>query len=273
MRLYISADIEGIAGVVSPQNTGPAGFEFERARDWMTDAVLAACAVARELGAEEVVVSDSHGSGQNIRYERMPSWVQLVRSWPRPLGMMQGIESGDYAGALLIGYHAGATNPGGVLSHTMSGDFHSVALNGRVLPEAGISAAIAGHFGVPVLMVASDDVGVAETTALLGDISAATLKTSFGSRCAINPSLEEVERRLKEAVRGALTRPVRRAPFVIDGPIDVDIHLRTRLLAEWLGYINSVERLDAFTVRYRAADIIDVSRFLMFLTSARGALA
>jgi D-amino peptidase len=273
MRIYISADIEGVAGVVSADNLVPGRFEYEPARDWMTDAVLAACETAREIGAEEVVVSDSHGNGQNIRYERMPDYVQLVRSWPRPLGMMQGIEVGDYAGALLIGYHAGASNPGGVLAHTMSGEFiHEVRLNDRVLPEAGISAAIAGHYGTPVLMLAGDDVAVSEATDLFGDIATATLKTSYGRSSALNPSPATVDRRLREGVRDALGRIGKIAPFVIDGPIALDIRLRTRTVAEWLGYLGGVERLDAFTIRYRANDIVDVSRFLIFLCSARGAL-
>jgi D-amino peptidase len=84
MRIYISADIEGVAGVVSRDNLMPGRFEYEQARDWMTDAVLAAGETVRELGATEVVVSDSHGNGQNIRFERMPSYVQLVRSGRAP---------------------------------------------------------------------------------------------------------------------------------------------------------------------------------------------
>ena len=95
MRLYISADIEGIAGVVSRDNLSPGRFEYEAARDWMTQAVVSTCETAFDLGATEIVVSDSHGNGQNIRFERMPPYVQLVRSWPRPLAMMQGVEAGS----------------------------------------------------------------------------------------------------------------------------------------------------------------------------------
>jgi D-amino peptidase len=273
MRIYISADIEGIAGVVSPENTAPGRFEYEPARDWMTEAVLAACETARELGAEEVVVSDSHGKGQNIRYERMPPYVQLVRSWPRPLGMMQGIEVGDYAGALLLGYHAGATNPNGVLAHTMSTElFQEVRLNGRVVSEAAISAAIAGHFGAPVLMVAGDDVAVAETVELLGDVATAVLKTSYGRASAMTVSPAVADRRLRDGVRAAIERAGEATPYVIEGPIELDLRLRTRFVAEWLDYLDCIERLDAFTIRYRAKDIVEVSRFLMFVTFARSAV-
>lgn len=273
MRIYISADIEGIAGVTTRENLSPGKFEYEPARDWMTAAVLAACETARELGAEEVVVSDSHGTGQNIRFEQMPDYVRLVRSWPRPLGMMQGVEAGEYAGALLIGYHAGASNIGGTLSHTMSGElFQEIRLNGITVSEAGISAAIAGQFGVPVLLIAGDDVAVAETRQLLGDVAAAILKTSLGFLSASHLSPAAADLALRQGVRDAIGRAGAIRPFVIEGPVEVQIRLRTRFVAEWLSYLSAVERIDAFTVRYVAADMLEASKFFQFLTSARGAI-
>lgn len=273
MRIYISADIEGVAGVVSRDNLSPGRFEFEPARDWMTAMVLAACETLKEEGVDEVVVSDSHGTGQNIRYELMPPYVELVRSWPRPLGMMQGVEIGEYAGALLLGYHAGSSNPDGNLAHTMSGDlFQEVRLNGQALSEAGISAAIAGHYGVPILMMAGDDVAVAETQGLLGDIATAALKTSLGFLSARHPAPQVADERLRAGVREAIKRVATRKPFVLEGPVEVEIRLRTRFVAEWLSYLEMVERVDAFTVRYVARDIVEASRFFQFLTSARNAL-
>jgi D-amino peptidase len=273
MRLYISADIEGIVGVVSRDNLMPGRFEYEQARDWMTDAVLAVCETARELGAEEVVVSDSHGNGQNIRFERMPAYVQLVRSWPRPLGMMQGIESGKYLGALLVGYHAGATNLGGTLAHTVSGAlFQEVRLNGVTVSEAGISAAIAGAHGVPVLMIAGDDEVIAETRGFLEDVAAAELKASLGFLSALNPSPQEADRRLRAGVREAVASAGKRKPYVIDPPISLEIRLRDRFVAEWLAYVHPIEQLDAFTIRYPAGDMLGASRFLQFLSSAHKVL-
>lgn len=273
MRIYISADIEGIPGVVSRESLRPGGHDYERACDWMTDTVLVACESLRELGAEEVVVSDSHGNGQNIRFERLPTYVSLVRSWPRPLGMMQGVEVGAYDGALLIGYHAGAANPAGTLSHTMSGEFfHEVRFNGTALSEAGISAAIGGRYGVPVLMVAGDQVVIAETRALLGDIAAAEMKTSYGFLSALTPSFDVAKKRLREGVREAVGLIGQAEPYVIAGPIDVQIRLRTRFVAEWLSYLPEIERRDAFTIAYRADEIAAASRFLQFLTNARAAI-
>ena len=273
MRIYISADIEGVAGVVARESLRPGGHDYDRACEWMTETVLTACETLRELGAKEVIVSDSHGNGQNIRYERMPAYVSLVRSWPRPLGMMQGIEVGAYDGALLIGYHAGATNVAGTLSHTISGEFfHEVRFNGTVLSEAGISAALGGQFGVPVLMIAGDDVAVSETQALLGDIAGATLKTSYGFLSALNPSQETAHQRLRDGVRDAMQRIGKAKPYVIAGPVDLQIRLRTRFMAEWLSYLPEVERRNAFTIGYPARDLLAAVSFLEFLTSARTAL-
>jgi D-amino peptidase len=148
-RLYISADIEGTAGVVSGDQCMPGQFEYEKAREWMTAEVIAACEAAFNSGIDEVVVSDSHGNGQNLLLDKMPDNVQVVRSWPRPLCMMEGIDLGNYVGAMLIGYHSGASDMRGVLAHTLHGGaIAEVRLIGNVASETVISAATAAHCGV-----------------------------------------------------------------------------------------------------------------------------
>jgi D-amino peptidase len=273
MRLYISADMEGIAGVVSRENLAPGRFEYESARDWMTQAVLSACETAREMGASEVVVSDSHGNGQNLRFERLPEYVRLVRSWPRPLGMMQGVEVGAYVGAMLIGYHAASSNRAGTLAHTISGEFiHEVRLNGKPASEAHISAAIAGHFGVPILMFAGDDVAVAEAREEFGDLATATLKVSTGWLSALHLSIGAADVALREAVRAGIQRAGQLQSRRMQTPVVLEIRLRNRVMAEWLSYLSGIERVDAFTVRQTSPDMLCVSRFLGFLASARTAI-
>ena len=118
-KIYISADLEGVTGAVSEQQLGTGGFEYERFRRFMTDEVLAAIDGARAAGAVEILVSDSHGNGQNLLIDELPDDVMIVRSWPRRLGMMHGLDS-TFDGAIFIGYHAGTTNSDGVRAHTMS---------------------------------------------------------------------------------------------------------------------------------------------------------
>jgi len=93
LKVYISADMEGVAGSVSADQLLPTGFEYDRFRGYMTDEVLAAIAGARDAGATTFVVSDSHGNGENLILDRFPADVTIIRSWPRPLGMMEGIDS------------------------------------------------------------------------------------------------------------------------------------------------------------------------------------
>src|SRR5688500_19697532 len=150
MKIYISADMEGVVGVVTSEQLGPRGFEYARFREFMTQEVNAAIEAAFEAGATEIVVSDSHGNGQNLLIEKLPKNILLVRSWPRPLLMMQGIDE-TFAGAIFLGYHTGTTNPTGVRAHTMSSArLADVRLKGVSVSGAGFNAAIAGDFNVPV---------------------------------------------------------------------------------------------------------------------------
>ncbi|WP_342362514.1 M55 family metallopeptidase [Terrarubrum flagellatum] len=265
MRIYISADIEGIAGVVTREHTRPEGFEYQSARVWMTDSVAAAANAAFESGATEVVISDSHGNMQNLLLDRLPPQVQVVRASPRPLSMMQGMEVGDYAGALFIGYHAGATNPGGILAHTFrSVSLREVRVNGVSVPEAGINAAIAGHFGTPVLLVSGDDVCIDETRAFLPDIEAVTVKWAHSRLSARTITPTASYELISAGVKKAIDRRASIKPYVIPSPITLDVNYLYRQPVEYIALLKGVERLDAFTIRYIADDILDLQRFMVF---------
>ena len=137
MKLYISADIEGVAGIVSRDQCFPSGFDYEPARRLMTAEVLAAIAGARKAGVDEFVVSDSHGNGQNLLIEEFDADTTLVRCWPRRLSMMSGLEDGGFCGAFFLGYHAGVSNPSGGLAHTFSSKaLSAVQVNGVAVNEA-----------------------------------------------------------------------------------------------------------------------------------------
>src|SRR5687767_13832681 len=189
LKVYISVDMEGVTGAVSAEQLGPTGFEYQRFREFMTAEALAAIQGAREAGATEIVVSDSHGNGQNLLIDRFPADITIIRSWPRPLMMMEGIDSTFHA-AIFIGYHSATTNLKGVRAHTISSArLTSVELNGVPMGESGINAAIAGHFGVPVVMISGDDAAVDEARSLLGDIEGAVVNRaiSFHSAATITP--------------------------------------------------------------------------------------
>jgi D-amino peptidase len=189
LKIYISADMEGVVGAVTGDQLGPQGFEYGRFREFMTEEVKAAVEAAFEAGATEIVISDSHGNGENLLIERLPKNVTIVRSWPRPLMMMEGIDA-TFDGVMFLGYHTSTTNMSGVRAHTISSArLADVRLTGTSMPEAGINAAIAGHFNVPVIMISGDDAIVKEATDLLGNVEGAVVKwaISFHSAKTLTP--------------------------------------------------------------------------------------
>jgi D-amino peptidase len=265
MKIYISADMEGVAGVVTAEQLGPQGFEYQRFREFMTQEVNAAVEAAFEAGAAEIVVSDSHGNGQNLLVEKLPRNVTLVRAFPRPLMMMQGIDE-TFAGAIFLGYHTGTTNARGVRAHTMSSArLADVRLQGASVSEAGINAAIAGHFGVPVIMVSGDDAAVEETAALLGDVEGATVKWSYGFHSAKTLTPEAAQQLIREKVKKAVGRIKDFKPYELKPPVRLDVRFKNYRPSEVLGYLSIVERTDAHSIRFTGKDMIEVSKFLEFI--------
>lgn len=266
-KLYISADMEGLAGVVTGEQLGPGGFEYERFREFMTQEVLAAIRGARAAGVGEIVISDSHGNGQNLLLELLPDDVTVVRSWPRPLMMMEGLDS-TFMGAVLIGYHAGTTNPDGVRAHTLSSaNLADVRVNGRSVPEAGLSAAIAGEFGVPVLVVTGDDAAVAEAQTLLGRVETVVVKWNYGFHSARTLTPAAAARLIEERVAAAVRRRAEFRPWRLERPVTLDVRFKSYRPSQLLAYLPQVERTDAHSIRFIGRDMLEVSRFLEFLLS------
>jgi D-amino peptidase len=264
-KIFLSVDMEGIGGVVSGDQLGPTSFEYARFREFMTKEALAAVTAAREAGAGEIVLADAHGNGENLLIELLPTDVRIVRSWPRPLGMMGGIDS-SFDAALLIGYHASTDNPRGVRAHTFrSALFTHVGLNGKAISEGYMSAALAGHFGVPVVMASGDDVAMAELRSQIGPIETAEVKRALGFHSAetLTPaaSCELIGRKVK----AALARRGELKPLKLDGPLALEISYKHYLQAEVVGYLPGVERPDSHTVRFKVKDAPEAANVLTFL--------
>ncbi|MCH7714733.1 MAG: M55 family metallopeptidase, partial [Gemmatimonadetes bacterium] len=272
LKVYISADMEGVVGVVTGDQLGPTGFEYGRFREFMTREVLAAIEAARTAGATEILISDSHGNGENLLIEMFPQDVTVVRSWPRPLMMMQGIDE-SFDAAILLGYHASTHNPEGVRAHTISSArLADVRLNGRSVSEAGLSAAIAGHFGVPVVMISGDDAAVAEAQAMLGDIEGAVVKWNYSFHSARTMMPEAAYRLIAEKVQAALRRLDTFDPFVLDAPVTLEVRFKSYRPPEMLAYLPIVDRVDAHTVRYVGDNMVEISKFIEFLTTYNAGL-
>jgi len=272
MKIYISADMEGVVGVVTNEQLGPQGFEYARFREFMTQEVNAAIEGALAAGATQIVVSDSHGNGQNLLIEKLPKDILLVRSWPRPLMMMQGIDE-TFAGAIFIGYHSATTNSQGVRAHTISSArLADVRLKGISMSEAGLNAAIAGHFNVPVIMISGDDVVVKETQALLGDVEGAVVKWASGFHSAKTMMPEASYQLIREKVQKAVGRIKDFKPYKLTAPIQLDVRFKNYRPSEVLSYLSIVERTDAHSIRFTGKDMIEVSKFLEFIVTYEPAL-
>jgi D-amino peptidase len=267
LKIYISADMEGVVGAVTGDQLGPQGFEYERFREFMTEEVRTATQAAFEAGATEIVISDSHGNGENLLIEKLPKNVTIVRSWPRPLMMMQGIDE-TFDGAIFLGYHTSTNNSTGVRAHTISSArLADVRLNGVSMPEAGINAAIAGHFNVPVIMISGDDAVVKEVTDLLGPIEGAVVKWSYGFHSARTLTPEAAYDLIREKVKRAIGRIKEFKPYKLKEPVQLDVRFKSYRPSELLSYLSIVERTDSHSIRFRGKDILEVSKFLEFITS------
>lgn len=265
LKVYISVDMEGVVGTVTPDQLGPNGFEYERYRRFMTREALAAVNAAKEAGATEILVVDSHGNGENLLIEEFPKDVRIIRSWPRRLGMMAGIDS-TFDAAIFIGFHASTDNPRGVRAHTFSSaHLTRVALNGQEVTEAAFGAATAGHFGVPVVMAAGDDAAMAEIRAQIGNIEAAETKQTLGFHSAKTLTPEASYEVIAQKVKAALARRADFKPFVLKTPVSLEVSFKNYLPAEVLSYLRNVERVNSHTIRFVGKDMTEVADFVDFL--------
>jgi len=199
--------------------------------------------------------------------DQLPDDIQIIRSWPRDLGMVHGVDA-SFDGVIFIGYHASTADMRGVRAHTMSSaNITSLKLNGVEMPEAGVSAAIAGQFGVPVIMVSGDDVIVPETQKLLGDVEGAIVKwaASFHSARTLTPGA--AAKVIREKTRKAVSRIKDFKPFVLPTPITFDLSLKHYQPVELLGYLRDVDRISSHTIRFVGKDMVEVSRFIEFVTN------
>ncbi len=271
MPLYISADIEGISGVSSWSHLAPGQAEYEEARKWMTNEVLAAIKGAERAGVTEFVISDSHGNGENILLDELPDNVELVRSWPRPLGMMQGVEEGNYIGALLIGYHAGATWPEGLLAHTISGVVQELRINGMPVGEAAFYAMVAGHYGIPILVVSGDDGLVDEMKSVLPNAAPILLKQHYswsGTKTLVpGNAMKIIEDEVEKAVAKAVANPMFFEPYIPSVPLAIEIQLDTRKRADVASLLPWVDRIGSNGIRFEAKDAIDAVKQAGFFLS------
>ncbi|MBE3598483.1 MAG: M55 family metallopeptidase [Limnochordaceae bacterium] len=259
MRVYISVDMEGIAGTFSwAQDQG----EWRpQVRRLMTLEVNAAVEGALEAGASRIVVNDSHDRMSNLDPELLHPVAELIQGSPKPLSMVQGIEEG-FDAALFLGYHGGAGTAGATLDHTYSGTVEwDVRINGRAVNEAALNAGVCGYFGVPVVLVSGDDAACRQMAEWMPWVRTVVVKHAVGRTAARSVHPERARAMLKEASRDALRDLEKVAPGAVpllrfEPPVVVELTTVHTGQADAACIMPGVERTGPRTLRYTASDYL-----------------
>jgi D-amino peptidase len=252
VRIFISVDIEGVAGVCETLQGRRGNPEYEVARRLMTQEANAAIAGAFDGGASEVTVADSHGPMRNIIAEDLDERARLVCGKPRPLSMIQGLDA-DHDGVVLIGYHGAASNFG-VLAHTVSGlAFHSIVINGVQAGEPTLFGGYAAEIGVPLLAVSGDDCLAKEIATQFPQVCNIIVKQALGASAIDSLS----PKKSRELIASAVSEVVAKAKDAsVEGPcqspLDVSVRFHKQLYADGAALLPQMERCDAQTVRFVA---------------------
>jgi D-amino peptidase len=255
VRVLVSVDMEGIAGVVDGEDVSPGHAEYERNRSLITAEANAAVRGVYACDPDaQVLVTEAHGGFRNLLPEQLDRRAELLRGKPKPDGMMAGLADGADA-ALFIGYHGKAGTPRSVLAHTIHGGVVAdVRCEGRSLGEIGLNAALAAHSGVPVVLVSGDDTVAAEAALVAPGIHTVVVKRAIGFYAAALLHPDEACDRIEQEVPKALADREAIQPLGFDGPVLLEVEVLRPNMTERALLIPGVERTDGCTLRYAAPD-------------------
>jgi D-amino peptidase len=273
MRVFMSVDIEGVAGVTGWRHGRAGNSEYERARRLMTAEANAAIAGAFDAGAAAVDVADSHGPMRNLIAEDLDPRAMLIQGRPRPLSMAEGLTA--YHDALvLIGWHA-AAGAFGTLAHTVNNRaFAAVRLNGRLVGEAGLFAGFAASLGVPLVAASGDDRLADEIAALAPGARMIEVKHAIAAQTARAMAPAAAREAIMEGVREALSArpaPPRAAP-IFDMPLTLEIDLRDQLYADAAELMPGVARTGSERVAFETDDYAEALRVVNAASIMAGAM-
>jgi len=272
LKIFISVDMEGIAGIVHPDQTSSSGKDYNIARRWMTQEVNAAILGALEAGATEIVVNDSHGSMRNVIPSELNSKAYLVTGSPKPMSMMQGMD-GTFDAVIFIGYHAQAGTEDGVLDHTYSGSsIYSIKINGLEMGEGEINAAIAGWYKVPVVLITGDRIVCEQVKKNLGDeLEVAVVKEGVGRYAAKSLAPEKAQELIRKKIKIALEKRKTIKPFLLESPFYFEVSFLRSYMADSAELIPQVERKGGRTVVFTSNNFVKgfkLMRALIYLASS-----
>lgn len=264
MKVYISVDIEGTAGIAHWDEAAKRHGDYPEFRERMTTEAVAACEGALAAGATEIWIKDAHGSGRNIFAERLPKEARLIRGWSgHPFNMLQELDD-SFDAVALVGWHGPASHPNNPLSHTLTGFYGKMTLNGEPCSEYLLHAHISALTGTPVVFL-SGDKGICEL-ARATNPSIHAVETNIGrgeSVISIQPALarDRIQTALTEALRGDLSTHIQPRANLYE--------LRIRFKHHGKAYKNSfypgAHLDDSETVVFESPDFLDIMRILNFM--------
>jgi D-amino peptidase len=225
LKVFISVDMEGLAGVVTSSDVNASGPDYSHFRTIMAGEANAAIDGAFRAGATEVLVRDSHGSKQNLLPGDVDPRARLLRGASTgPRNMMEGIDS-TFAAVVFVGYHAKAGTPRAILEHTSNSNVVDFSINGVSLPEGGYNALVAGLAGVPVVFVAGDRAVVEQIRGLVGPIDGVAVKDEIAD-ASLGMSPKQAQDEIRKGVEQAVRNRARAKPYVLTPPYRMTLKVR-----------------------------------------------
>lgn len=268
MKIYISTDMEGIAGVTDYKEITPSHPRYQASRRWLTENVNAAVEGAIQAGAKDVLISDGHGGVTNIIFEEMHPKAKIYKGRvSRPLYSMAGMDN-TFDAVFFVGFHA-RLGQRGVLSHTFNNSqgFIELKVNGRPVGEAELAAAVAGTCGVPVALGVGDDCFCAEMREWNPGAELVEVKKAITWQDAICLSLEEANQRIREAASKALTKCKEIQPFTFDLPLTLELECANDAIASMISFMPGVQLVGHRTVIFESPDYMSFYAALQAMIS------
>lgn len=261
MKIFISADIEGISGVVHGEHTARDGREHDYARKLMTEEVNACILGALDAGAKEVIVNDSHGTMRNLFHENLHPKADLISGSPKKLAMMEGI-SDDFDAAICIGYHT-MMGSDGILNHTFNGRVvKSIEINGRAFGEFGLNALVAGYFNVPTILVSGCNLVAQEAAACIPTIHTVEVKETINRTTALNKHPVTARELIKRGTKQAIDNRRGILPFKTQPPYFVKMSFLNTGLADAVEILPMVKREGPLAISFVMEDFLDCYRMI-----------
>ncbi|GED72648.1 D-aminopeptidase [Brevibacillus reuszeri] len=270
MKVFISLDMEGISGLSEWEDVIPGRRHYEAGRRLLTQDVNAAIEGALEAGATQIVVNESHGPMTNIILEELHPQADVIRGFFKPLCMMQGIDH-SFDAAFFVGYHGKAGTGDAVLNHTLSGlAIHRLVLNGKEVGEAGLNAAVAGAFGVPVVLVTGDSQTAQEVEVDIPGVFTVAVKTGITGLSSQSIHPVRAREMIRDQAKVSLLQRSSVQPIAQRTENTIEVEFTKSQFATAVSWMPGIELVEGRTIRFHSQDIVSMMPVLQAMLLITG---